>query len=44
VADALIVPVALYVILLPAGIAMVSWIAPLPDALQPEAPPLWVAV
>ena len=43
-AKALIVPVALYVILLPEGILTVSLMLPVPVALNPEAPPVCVAV
>ena len=40
VAEALIVPVALEVILLPGGIVTVLLMLPLPLALNPKAPPL----
>ena len=44
VADALMVPVALYVTLLAAGILTVSLMLPLPLAEKPVAPPVSVAV
>ena len=37
-------PVALYVTKLPAGIVRVSWMLPVPVAVNPDAPPLCVAV
>ena len=44
VADELSFPIALYVTILPDGIVTVSSIVPVPLAVNPEAPPLWVAV
>ena len=43
-AELLIVPVALYVILLPEGIVTASLMLPVPAVLNPKAPPVWVAV